>query len=215
MKRVLLTILLLTLSLSTALGWLLHSESGLHWIYRQAESALAGALQVNQVSGNLSDGVTLQGLDFKDSNVRVTADQVLLQWDPWALLSARVDITRVAIQQLDIELQQEHDDGNSPNTTDVPPLELPALDIPLALELRELGIDRVTLTQGEAFYKLEELQLQAAADNSRISVTDLAVRVVDVVIDADQRYDFDVHLSANIDTAADYAHELHNAWNTQ
>ncbi len=215
MKRVLLTILLLTLSLSTALGWLLNSESGLRWIYRQAESTLAGALQVQQVSGNLSDGVTLQGLDFKDSNAQVTADQVFLQWDPWALLSARVDITRVAIQKLDIELQQEPDDGKSANTTDVPPLELPSLDLPLALELRELKVDHVTLTQGDALYKLEELQLQAAADNGRISFTDLDVRVVDVVIDADQRYDFDVHLSADLDTAIDYEHELHIDWKTQ
>ena len=76
MKRVLLTILLLTLSLSIALGWLLNSENGLRRIYRQAESTLAGALQVQQVSGNLSDGIILQGLDFKDSSVRVTAEQV-------------------------------------------------------------------------------------------------------------------------------------------
>jgi autotransporter translocation and assembly factor TamB len=216
MKRVLLTILLLTLSLSTALGWLLNSESGLRWIYRQAESTLAGALQVQQVSGNLSDGVTLQGLDFKDSSVRVTADQVILQWDPWALLSARVDITRIAIQQLDIELLQEPDDGDSPvASVEVTPLELPSLDIPVTLELRELKVDRITLTQGDALYKLEELQLQAAAANSRISFTDLDVRVVDVVIDADQRYDFDVHLSADIDTAAGYEHDLHIDWKTQ
>ena len=216
MKRVLLTILLLTLSLSTALGWLLTSENGLRWIYRQAESALDGALQVQQVSGSLSDTVTLQGLDFKDSNARVTADQVILQWDPWALLSARVDITRVDIQQLDILLQPAQDDGNSAAASaDVAPLELPSLDIPLALELRELGIDRVTLTRGDALYKLEKLLLQAAADDSRISFTDLAVRVVDVGIDADQRYDFDVHLSADIDTAVDYAHELHIDWKTQ
>ena len=216
MKRVLLTILLLTLSLSTALGWLLNSENGLRWIYRQAESTLAGALQVHQVSGNLSDGVTLQGFDFKDSTVRVTADQVLLQWDPWALLSARIDITRVAIQQLDIELLQAPDDGNLPvDSVEVRPLELPSLEIPLALELRELKVDRVTLTQGDALYELEELQLQAAADNSRISVTDLDVREVDVAIDPDQRYDFDVHLSADIDTAVDYAHELHIDWKTQ
>ena len=108
---------------------------------RQAESTLAGALQVQQVSGNLSDGIILQGLDFKDSSVRVTADQVLLQWDPWALLSAQIDITRVEIQQLDIELLQEPDDGNSPvDNAEVTPLELPSLEIPVALELRELKV---------------------------------------------------------------------------
>jgi len=216
MKRVLLTILLLTLSLSTALGWLLNSENGLRWIYRQAESTLAGALQVQQVSGNLNDGVTLQGLDFKDSNVRVTADQVLLQWNPWALLTARVDITRIDVQQLDIELQPEQDDGNSPvASAEVTPQELPPLDIPLALELRELKIDRLTLTQGDALYELEKLQLQAALDNSRINFTDLAVRVVNIAIDADQQYDFDVQLTADIDTADAYAHELHIDWKTQ
>jgi len=213
MKRVLLALLLLALILSAALGWLLTSENGLRWIYGQAESALDGALKVQQVSGSLGGGVTLEGVDFRNGNVQVKAGQMLLQWNPWALLMARIEITGTTIQQLDIELQVPGDANSA--AAQAQPLELPPLSIPLALELHELSIDRLTLIQGDTPLILEQLRLQAAVRGSQVSISGLDLRLIDVAIDAGQRYDFDIHLQADIDTAADYAHEINIDWQTQ
>jgi autotransporter translocation and assembly factor TamB len=210
-KRALLTgLLLLVLTIAIALGWLLTSENGLRWIYQQVESALAGTLQIQQVSGSLDDRVTLQGIEFKGPTMRVGVEQVVLYWDFWALLSKRIDVTSLDIQQLDIELAQVEQDANSAATASV----LPQLDLPLDVQIRRLAIDQITLTQSTSPIRLQQLQLQVATRGSQISLDGFNAQLVDVAVDK-QSYDFEISLAADIDTALDYAHDIRIDWKTR
>jgi translocation and assembly module TamB len=217
-KRGLLTVAFLlalgaavALSAAVALGWLLTSESGLRWSYQQLEAELPGKLRLQQLSGSLIDGIILQGVRYDDDKIKLTAGQVILHWNPWALLRARIDISRLEAEQLDILLLQS--DENSITRAD--DTSLPYLDLPLDLQLRELVIDRVTLSRGENPLTLQQLKLQASSRGSQVDIQAFSVQLVEVAIDADQVSDFDISLAGNVDAAGDYPHSLHINWQTR
>ena len=212
MKRGLLTSLsLLVLSAVIALSWLLTSEAGLRWSYRQAEALLPGELRSQQLSGSLNDVVTLQGLEYDDDEIRLTADRVILHWNPWALLFARIDISRLEAEQLEIQLRQGDDDsGSQPSEA-----RLPQLDLPLALQLRELEVDRLRLSRGDSPLTLQQLKLQAASRGSQIDIAAFSVKLVEVAIGENQVSDFEISLVGDVDMSDDYPHALHIDWRTR
>ena len=210
MKRVLLSaVLLLVLGIALAMGWLLNSESGLHWAYRQADALLPGELRSQRLTGSLNDGVTLQGIEYQDDEVRFTAERVILHWNPWALLMARIDIPRLAAEQLEVELLQSGDNSAAAGT------ELVQLDLPLELRLHELEIDRLRLNRGGTPVTLEQLKLRATSRGSKLDITAFSVRVVEVAISESQVNDFEINLAGDIDASGAYPHELDIDWQTR
>ncbi|MCP4769081.1 MAG: hypothetical protein GY875_22825 [Gammaproteobacteria bacterium] len=212
MKRILLTgLLFLALGAILAVGWLLSSESGLRWIYQQTEVLLPGELRSQQLSGTLNDGIILQGVEYDDEEISLTADRLILHWNPWALLRARIDISRLEALQLDIQLRQSDDDSSS----QAGGASLPQLDLPLELRLHSLEVDRLGLNWGAAPLTLELLKLQAASRGSQVDITAFSVRVVELAIDENQLSDFEISLAGDIDAAGDYPHTLNIDWQTR
>ncbi|MCP4333749.1 MAG: hypothetical protein GY785_13920 [Gammaproteobacteria bacterium] len=212
MKRILLTgLLLLVLSLVLLMGWLLTSESGLRWIYQQTDTLLPGELRSQQLSGNLNDGIILQGLEYNADEISLTADRLILHWNPWALLRARIDISRAEALQLDVQLRQSAEDPSS----QVSGTSLPQLDLPFELQLHELEIDRLRLSWGADPLTLEQLKLQAASHGSQVDIEAFSVRIVEVAINKNQVSDFEISLSGDINAAGDYPHALNIDWQTR
>jgi autotransporter translocation and assembly factor TamB len=208
-KRGLLTGLsLLALCTAVALGWLFTSEAGLRWSYGQVESLLPGELGVQQLSGTLNDGVTLQGLEYNDEDISVTADRVVLHWNPWALLWVRIDVSRLEVEQLELQLRRNDDDSSGQTGA----ASLPQLDIPLALQLHELEIDRLRLNQGNYPLTLEQLKLQASSRGSHVDITAFSGRLVELVIDDNRIGDFEVSLAGDVDVSGNYPHLLNIDW---
>ena len=202
---------MLVLSTAALFGWLLQSENGLRWIYRQAVTLVPGDLEVRQLSGSLGDRIVLQGIDYNDSAIGLHAEQIILQWNPAALLKAEIDISSLVIQQLDIQLKP------APLEAETQPaaVHLPTLDLPLDLLLHELEIDQLRLTRGEQLFKLEQVRLRTSILGSRVDIDTFALNVVDLALDADQRQDFDISLHGEIDARGDYPHRLAVDWQTR
>ena len=212
MKRILLTgLLFLALSVVLPMGWLLTSESGLRWIYQQTDALLPGELRSRQLSGNLNDGIILQGLEYNADEISLTADRLILHWNPWALLLARIDISRIEALQLDIQLRPSDDDSSS----QAGGTHLTQLDLPLELQLHALEVDRLRLNWGDDPLTLEQLKLQAASRGSQIDIEAFSVRIVEVAIAENQVIDFEISLSGNIEAAGDYPHRLNIDWQTR
>ena len=211
MKRILLTGLLLVVLTIAAASWLLASESGLRWIYQQIESNLGDTLQVRQVSGSVIEGVELQGINFNDAGLTLTSDRLFLEIDLWALLSPKIHITQAEIEQLEIHLLKTEEPANvSPDS-----ITLPVLVLPLAVQLDQLLVDQIRLTQGGNLYTLQQLQLQIETLGSQIIIDKLDTRLVDIAIDTEHHYDVDINIAGNIEIAGNYAHDLQMDWKTQ
>ncbi len=212
MKRVILIALsLLVLGTVLALGWLLTSESGLRFAFRQVQPALPGALRLQQISGTLTGGIELHGVEFIDTELEVTVDQLLLQWNPWALLRSRLEISSLEIGQLNLKID--------PTSSNPKPageeFTLPQLQLPLSLQLQRLSVDIISLRQGDASYHLQQLLLEAEVHESQLQIERFDLRVTDFAIAENERIDIDISLEGGIEIAADYRHALHIDWQTR
>ena len=202
---------MLVLCTAALFGWLLQSENGLRWIYRQAVSLVPGDLKVQQLSGSLADRIVLQGIEYNTSTISLRANQIALQWNPAALLRAEIDISSLVIQQLDIQLHPSPVEANTRSAA----VRLPTLDLPLDLQLHEFKMDRLRLTRDEQLFRLEQVRLRTSIRGSRVDIDTLALQVVDLALDAGHRQDFDIRLHGEIDARGDYPHDLSIDWQTR
>lgn len=145
MKRLLLIGFALLIALALGiLTWLFESESGLLWAYRQAESRLPGTLAVKDISGRLSGSVRLEGLRYEDRGQTFKVGQVTVNWDPWALIKAEIDVSSLQIGALEVSLPESSDASDSPEADTTAPL----IQLPLALKLRNAQIDGLVVNRG-------------------------------------------------------------------
>ena len=75
LRRLGVAVLFLVLIVAGAWRWLLHTESGAHWVWAQAQSASQEALQMSALSGNLGSGVAINNVAFKSESATVTVAQ--------------------------------------------------------------------------------------------------------------------------------------------
>jgi len=108
-------------------GWLITTSDGLRWAYTQAEFYLPGVITINQLDGSLIGPITISNLDYAQDGNRYKAAQLILDWKPLSLLSARIDISQLAIQSLHISLASSEEPVAQ---TDEQPLQLPDCHLP-------------------------------------------------------------------------------------
>ena len=213
MKRVLIASLsLLVLALALSLTWLTTSESALHWIYRQIQPRLPGELQVREISGSLGGGFILRDIEFDDGSTRLAADRLLLDWNPWALLQARLQLTRIEAGTIDLRLTAAAAPDSRPADGDTV---MPAIDIPLQVVLESLAIEQLSLQQGDGAYRLRRLQLQAEAEGSQVRVAQLDLNLYDIVIGEQKLGDIAVGLRGSIGIADAWPHDISIGWKTR
>jgi translocation and assembly module TamB len=97
---------LLTALMLSVLTWLFTSESGLLWAYREAQSRLPGVLSVEDISGRLAGLVRLEGVRYEDRGQAFKAGQVTVNWDPWALIKAEIDVSSLQVGALEVSLPE-------------------------------------------------------------------------------------------------------------
>jgi hypothetical protein len=120
--------------------WLLYSESGARWAWSQAEIATDGALAAASISGALTPGVQIKGLEYRGGAIAVSIDAAELQ--------VHVDVFPLAVEigparatGARIEFS---DDGNT--ATDAPDRDV-ELPVPVSvsnLEILDLAIEGVS-----------------------------------------------------------------------
>ena len=61
--------------------WLLHTESGLHWIWARAQSATDQALQAQLIQGDLGSGLTIRQFTFASESITLDIKELRLVAD--------------------------------------------------------------------------------------------------------------------------------------
>jgi len=211
-KRALLIILaLLILGSTTALGWLLNSENGLRFVYRQLQPALPGELHIEQISGSLMDGIELHDVKYSDTGLGLTIDRLALQWNPRALLGYRVEISSLDIGQLSLNIDSSQSDASTAGTE----LTLPQFQLPVELELQRVMIAHIRLHQDDALYQLQQVSLQLEGQDSNFQIEQLDLQIIELSIGENEPIDIDASLVGSIQATADYQHALRIDWKTR
>ena len=118
--------------------WLVNSEDALHWTISQLEAAAGGKLRLEGVRGTLLATITAERATFKQPDLDVLATGVRLEVDRGALRRARVRLTLLRIDAVEITTR---DSGKPPSPPE-------ALALARPVEVRRFEIGRVTIAQG-------------------------------------------------------------------
>jgi len=125
--------------------WLLYSESGANWIWRQAAGAVPGELRVERLEGSLKSRLELSGLSWRDDAVEVALDRASLRLD-LDLLPLAVSVEWLRAGDLAVTLGP---DDTGPADTDVAAV-LAALALPFPLEFKSIELQSLRLRRQDA-----------------------------------------------------------------
>ncbi|QJQ00156.1 translocation/assembly module TamB domain-containing protein [Herbaspirillum rubrisubalbicans] len=148
------TLAVLVLAAAGVALYATHTESGARLLWNGAVKALGGKLSGQLLGGTVADGLRLRALHYQDDKRILDIDRIDARWH-LALLrrSLRLDYLRVGQVQL----------NQQPSPSE--PSNLPAsLEIPLALDIGEISLDRLKLTQGTSSTELSRLKLHGNSD---------------------------------------------------
>lgn len=146
-KPILLTLLALLLLIALALGLLLGSEMGSRWALGRAPG-----LEVTDFEGRLGSNWQASRLVWVDGDNRIEVQAPRLKWSPACLLRATLCVDRLQAERIDMAF------APAEAAEDSGPLQLPALRLPIAIELGEVKVGQLRLDGNDL---LGDLQLAA------------------------------------------------------
>ncbi|MDH1575602.1 translocation/assembly module TamB domain-containing protein [Pseudomonas sp. GD03746] len=133
-KFILLGLLGSVLLVVLALGALLGTEGGSHWVLGRVPG-----LQIHDFQGRLAGRWQASQLTWADGGNRVEVQAPLLNWTPGCLLRATLCIDQLHAQRIDMVF------APSDQPADSGPLQLPVLRLPVAIELGDVKVGQVRL----------------------------------------------------------------------
>lgn len=179
LKITALVILLITVVLSALLAWLVRSEQGSRWLLEQGLSLSPVTIEVDSVTGTLADGLGVESLIIALPLTEVRAEKIVLSWHPASLFSGIIDIDRLHIAELSIDvLETESPNVSAGDTTDNPidssiNDELFWLNIPVHINIKSAHLDKLRIEEAE----LENLKLTGTIGHGQLEIESLDAQV--------------------------------------
>lgn len=195
MKRPVIAITLLLLLLPMLFcGWLLTTSNGLHWLLTRA--ALADALEIDTLEGNLLGSLHLTGVRYHDDKIKITLDEAMLSWHPAALWRKELLVEMLYLKHLRIELPPSDD----------APLELPDIHLPITVQLDDMQVNDLEIIRPEQpAIRINNASLRATANRGGV-----IVQYLDISSDIAQ-----LSLKGSLHPYGDYWHNLELQWQLQ
>lgn len=169
LKALGLTLVLLVVLLLTSLSLLLGTEAGSRWALTRVPG-----LQVDNFSGRLAGQWRADHVFWQQNATRVEVDSPELDWSPACLLKMTLCIDRLYSGQIRLQLAPSADSAPSG------PLQLPDLNLPLAIRLGDVHIGSLLLDGSE---QIADLQLAAHWTAEGLRLDNVHLRREDLTLD--------------------------------
>jgi translocation and assembly module TamB len=135
--RILLSLLVLILLLLAAIAAIGLTEKGTRVLFNQLQPLIPGQLSYSSLNGALLQQVEIRGLNYRLNDLRVEAGRIEFAWRPAALLSGRIELDRLGVEELDLWLPPAAADEAPAEPAG--PLALPdSVQLPLAIQIGEI-----------------------------------------------------------------------------
>ncbi|MDH5710243.1 MAG: hypothetical protein OEZ15_01065, partial [Gammaproteobacteria bacterium] len=197
LKKISIAIALLLLPVVSGLLWLVGTESGLHWIYQQANAYLPTSLTIEKIEGRLAGPLTLSGIRYQQDGVELESEQVIIDWQPTALFTAYIDISQLHLQSLKIILPTSEKANQA--------ITLPDIHLPWRLAINNAVIENISITRAGEMTNIRQIKLDASVLFSRIDIKSFGL-----VMD-----NFELNVSGNLNPVKQYKHELNIDWQSR
>lgn len=154
LRWLLLLALMLGLLVTGLATWVLNSDGGRDWLLARVIALLpAGArLEWDRMDGRLSDSLDVHGLRFVYDDLRIDAKRVHIEQTLWPLLSGRLRIARVEVDDATMTLAPSDEPFELPRWPEV----LPALDMPVTLAVESIQVRRLSIIdEGTPWWRID------------------------------------------------------------
>ena len=203
MSRTRLTIALLILLPVLLFGWLTLTQSGLQWLYRQAEFYLPVELKINRFAGKLIGPITVDGFEYQQADTHITAERITLDWSPATLLTANINISQLHIQDLHIiltETEKADQEQTQPSA-----ITLPEINLPWRLLLKDAQVNGFSITQHQQIFVVNKIKLNASSLFNQVTIKQLSASTDNYSVD----------IKGELRPIGNYRHELNIRWQAQ
>ncbi len=118
------------------------TNSGLRQLISLSQPWLPGQLQVQQINGSLLNKPDLRQITYGQPELTLSFSRITLDWQPAALLSGKLHIIELSIQEPVITQLR----SSTTPSEETPDIALDDITLPLALQIDALTISQLTLT---------------------------------------------------------------------
>jgi translocation and assembly module TamB len=144
----------LVLAAAGAALYATQTESGARLVWNTAVKTLEGKLSGQLLGGTIADGLRLRDLHYQDEKRILDIDSVDARWH-LALLQRRFSLDYLRVGK--VRLNQQPSPSEPSSMPD-------SLEIPLALDIGEISLASLSLTQGTSTTELSKLKLHGNSD---------------------------------------------------
>ncbi|MFO1372563.1 MAG: translocation/assembly module TamB domain-containing protein [Candidatus Competibacteraceae bacterium] len=130
--------LLLVLLVLLLAGIAVSTETGLQGLLVLAQRVLPGQLSYSRASGRLLGPLQIEQLHYQDGPLQVTLADGEFDWRPTDLLHRVLTITRLHVNELDLQLPPSTATPTPSESAASKPLSLPDIRLPLAITIADL-----------------------------------------------------------------------------
>ena len=164
--------LFLILLALAVLGVAIATETGLNGILALAQRLLPGQLSYARVEGQLLGPLRIEQFRYEDGPLRVTLAHGEFDWQPRALLDRNLNITRLQVEGLDVQLPPG---GESSPASE--PFTLPDIQLPLPIQLGDVqGRNLRIQPTGSDPIVIDAINLRARADADGLRIETFEAR---------------------------------------
>lgn len=146
------------------------SPSATKWLANTASEQLP-ALNIQQADGSLARGLAFDALQWDQAPVKVAAEGFQSDWDLSCLQEQRFCLNDLSLKRLELWLPSSE---TPPEDSDNPPINLPAIQLPVAIDIQRLNVEHVIVHQGEARHDIRDIDLSVSAAKDTVELKALA-----------------------------------------
>lgn len=165
-RRLLILTVILSLLMSSALFWLLFTDSGLRQAYRMAQPWIPGELVIENLRGHLAGTISLDAGSYRTGGHHITVGPTTLRWSPMALLRARLHLQQLQSRVVEVYIGPDDEDERSGPS--------PRL-LPIGFTVNDSQVADITIRYKDSIIKLDEVQLRGHSMLQRLDIADLSV----------------------------------------
>ena len=196
----------LALLLVGSLTLVLSTQAGTGWALSQALRQINGVagqqVTVASTEGTLVSGLQLSGLEYQSEAAHVTVEQVGISWSPLALMSARLSVPEIILNDVHAEILTP-DSATGQISQRTGPL-ISFTPFPIVIDMGSITVRELVVQQSEQNYAVHELSLSARLQNQSLELA-----AVDLDSDiADIAGDLVVILNGNLPIDAEFRWQL-------
>ncbi|MEA3641260.1 MAG: translocation/assembly module TamB domain-containing protein [Lamprobacter sp.] len=158
-------------------AFLLGTETGLRTLFVLADDLAPGSLKADRVEGRVLGRFELTGFGLSLPGLEVSVGALLFDWSPTDLFSGRLRIQQ--LKGSDIAVVTEPAAEEKPPSE---PFELPAIWLPIGVDIDQLRIERLSYQQAGAppgtAIELTRAELSATASDDRVDLRTLTAELL-------------------------------------